>query len=261
MAGEREEHVVERRPVQRDVLDRDPGVVEAAHRLEQDGRTLAPDRDPDQSGIRGRPSARRRRAPAASRPHETGARRRRGARAPRRRSCPSAPPTSLRRSRSRGRSPRCDRRGWSASSRYCVQSRSVVPSFWRSRISSHSTRRLRGSRPVVGSSMKSTLGCPTRLAPTSSRRRMPPEYVLAVRCAASARSKRSSTSCARLRASAAEQVVQPSDHLEVLEAGEVLVDGCELAGEADHGPQQLGVADDVEPAPRSPTPRRARAAW
>ena len=34
--------------------------------------------------------------------------------------------------------------------------------------------RLRGSRPVVGSSRKSTGGAATRLAARSSRRRMPP---------------------------------------------------------------------------------------
>ena len=42
-------------------------------------------------------------------------------------------------------------------------------------------------------------------------------------------------------------VVQAADHLEVLEAGQVLVDGRVLAGEADLGAQRRGVAHDVEP--------------
>ena len=45
----------------------------------------------------------------------------------------------------------------------------------RARMASHSSMRLRGSRPVVGSSSSSRRGEPTRLAPRSSRRRMPPE--------------------------------------------------------------------------------------
>ncbi len=79
----------------------------------------------------------------------------------------------------------------------------VVPSLTSSRITSHISRRPFGSSPVVGSSRNSTWGRPTRLAPRSSRRRMPPEYVFAVRCAASVSSNRSSTSSARRLASAA----------------------------------------------------------
>ncbi len=89
----------------------------------------------------------------------------------------------------------------SASSRYCVVSRSVVPSPTRSSIRPQSSIRERGSRPVLGSSMISTSGRPTRLAPRSRRRRMPPEYVRTRRSAASLRPSRSSTSPARARAS------------------------------------------------------------
>jgi len=64
---------------------------------------------------------------------------------------------------------------WSASSMYWVVSSSVVPSATSSRITAHSPLRLRGSRPVVGSSRNSTGGWPTRLAARSRRRRMPPE--------------------------------------------------------------------------------------
>ena len=64
---------------------------------------------------------------------------------------------------------------WSASSRYCVVSRSVVHEPASSWMISHITERLRGSSPVVGSSRNSTSGRPMRLAARSSRRRIPPE--------------------------------------------------------------------------------------
>src|SRR2546430_6194702 len=50
----------------------------------------------------------------------------------------------------------------SASSRYCVVSRTVVPPSTSSRIVRHSSLRLCRSRPVVGSSRKSTGGRETR---------------------------------------------------------------------------------------------------
>jgi predicted ATPase len=65
----------------------------------------------------------------------------------------------------------------------------------------HTSVRLRGSSPVVGSSRYSSRGLPTRLAAKSSRRRIPPEYVLAGRAAASESSKRASSSRARALAS------------------------------------------------------------
>ena len=42
-------------------------------------------------------------------------------------------------------------------------------------------------------------------------------------------------------------MVELPDHLEVLEAGQVLVDRGVLAGEPDLGPQRVGVLDDVQP--------------
>ena len=90
---------------------------------------------------------------------------------------------------------------WSASSRYCVVRRMVAPSFTRSRRYAHRSRRFAGSRPVVGSSSRSTRGRATSPAPRSTRRRMPPEYVLSGRSAASASDTRSSTSVARSAAS------------------------------------------------------------
>src|SRR5919106_943826 len=55
----------------------------------------------------------------------------------------------------------------SASSRYCVVRRTVVPSATSSRIISHNSFRLRRSRPVVGSSRNRTCGRWTRADLTS----------------------------------------------------------------------------------------------
>ena len=52
--------------------------------------------------------------------------------------------------------------------------------------------------------------------------------------------------CALLRLGRAE-LVEASEHPEVLAAGEVLVDGCVLAGEPDQAPHCLGLTRDVEP--------------
>jgi hypothetical protein len=64
---------------------------------------------------------------------------------------------------------------WSASSRYWVQSRIVVPSATSARAISQTWLRERGSSPVVGSSRNISRGVTTMLAAMSSRRRMPPE--------------------------------------------------------------------------------------
>ena len=87
---------------------------------------------------------------------------------------------------------------WSASSRYCVQSRIVVPSAASARAISHTWLRDRGSRPVVGSSRNITRGVTTMLAAMSTRRRMPPEKCFTSRPPASAMPKASSSSSARL---------------------------------------------------------------
>src|SRR6266542_398274 len=63
----------------------------------------------------------------------------------------------------------------SASSRYWVVSKIVTPSPTSPRTMSHMTRRLRGSRPAVGSSRKMIRGSPTSVIARSSRRRSPPE--------------------------------------------------------------------------------------
>jgi hypothetical protein len=88
----------------------------------------------------------------------------------------------------------------SASSRYCVVSRTVVPLATTIRMMSQTWLRLRGSRPVVGSSRNSRSGVLRMLAPMSRRRRMPPEYFFTCRSAASVRPKASSSCAARSRA-------------------------------------------------------------
>ncbi len=79
----------------------------------------------------------------------------------------------------------------------------VEPSATRLRMTAGMSSRLLGSRPVVGSSRKITSGRPTSDAARSSRRRMPPEYVFAVRSAASPRSNHASRTRARAFASRA----------------------------------------------------------
>ena len=64
---------------------------------------------------------------------------------------------------------------WSASSRYWVVRKTVFPSAFSLRTSSQIALRLTGSRPVVGSSRKSTSGRWIRAEARSSLRRMPPE--------------------------------------------------------------------------------------
>src|SRR5438270_1419227 len=63
---------------------------------------------------------------------------------------------------------------WSASSRYWVVSKMVTPSCTSSRMICHIVWRLRGSRPVVGSSRKISRGCPIRVIARSRRRFIPP---------------------------------------------------------------------------------------
>src|SRR6266545_3951261 len=85
----------------------------------------------------------------------------------------------------------------SASSRYWVVRKMVTPLVARSWMTCHMVWRLRGSRPVVGSSRNRMRGSPMRLIARSRRRVMPPEYVPARLVAASARSNRSSSSVVR----------------------------------------------------------------
>lgn len=89
----------------------------------------------------------------------------------------------------------------SASSRYCVVRRTVVPRAARSRTTCHTSMRACGSSPVVGSSRNTIGGLPMRLIAMSRRRRMPPEYVETLRSPAAVSEKRSSSWSATTRGS------------------------------------------------------------
>ena len=71
---------------------------------------------------------------------------------------------------------------------------------------------------------------------------MPPEYVLAVRWAASVQLEALEELLAPPPGLGRRHVVQPPDHLEVLQAGQVLVHRGVLPGEADHVPELLRLA-------------------
>ena len=76
--------------------------------------------------------------------------------------------------------------------------------------------------------------------------------------AASARSNRSSSSAARSPAPGAAQVVQVRHQPQVLLAGEQLVDGGELAGDADRGPDRVRLARPGRGRPPGSRPASAR---
>ena len=135
---------------------------------------------------------------------------------------------------------------WSASSRYWVVSSSVVPPATSSWMTSQSCWRLRGSRPVVGSSMNITGGLTTSAAARSSLRRIPPEYVLEGRFAASVEVEPLQQLVGPLPGRLRAELVELADHLDVLAAGQVLVDGGELAGQADLPPHLVGVLQYVD---------------
>ena len=114
--------------------------------------------------------------------------------------------------------------------------------------------RLRGSRPVVGSSRNSTGGRDDERGGEVE----PPPHAARVGLRGALRGVGEVEALeqlvgARARLGAAE-VVELADHLEVLEAGQVLVDRGVLAGEADLRAQRVGVAHDVE----ARDPRAAR---
>ena len=134
----------------------------------------------------------------------------------------------------------------SASSRYCVVRKMVTPSATRRRTMSHMVRRLRGSRPAVGSSRKTMRGV------TDERHREVEPALHAARVGG-------------------ERLLRGLDEVELLEqlgdarAGDLgfgrwrrramscrfsspvmqAVDRRELAGQADHGAHVFRVADDV----------------
>ena len=145
---------------------------------------------------------------------------------------------------------------WSASSRYCVVSSSVVPPATRPRTMSHISARALGSRPVVGSSRNSTAGFPIRLAARSRRRRMPPEYVLTARFAASVRSKRPSRSSARRRAAFAVSLLSCPIMTRLARPVQIFVERRVLAGQSDRAANRRGFRHHIAAEhPRAPPVR------
>ena len=124
----------------------------------------------------------------------------------------------------------------SASSRYWVVSKTVVPSASSSSMRSHIASRLRGSRPVVGSSRKSTDGRRSgswRCRAVGACHRSSPSRL------GRQRQRGRSARAARARGwrASAAHVEEPADVLHVLAPGEALVDRGVLAGEADASPR------------------------
>ena len=168
---------------------------------------------------------------------------------------------ALARSRGRGRSPRScppagrPRRGTASSA-----ARSSPPATSPS-IISHSCSRLRGSRPGrrlveeqhrrLGDERRRQVEPPAHAARVGLRR--PVRRVDAGRSARAAR-------CPAPSPTRAARAVQPAHHRQVLEPGQVLVDGRVLAGEPDPLAQPRRVAHDVEPDHARAFRRRASAA-
>ena len=164
----------------------------------------------------------------------------------RRRPAPSARVACPRRSRDPGRSPRSGARAGRPRRGIAWSGRPSSPRRRASRSPPRALSRLRRSSPVVGSSRKSSGGRATSAAARSSRRRIPPEYVLTRRSPSSASAEVGEQLARALLRRTAAEVVQAPDHLEVLEAAEVLVHGGVLAGEADSLADELRLRDDVE---------------
>ena len=115
--------------------------------------------------------------------------------------------------------------------------------------------RVCGSRPIVGSSRKSTRGECSRPRAISSRRFMPPENVRTRLARRSARPTISSTASIRVATSARRHAVQLGVEAEVLRRRQVVVEGRVLEDEADPAADAQRLGDDVEPGDRARAPR------
>ena len=136
-------------------------------------------------------------------------------------------------------------------------SSSVVPSACSSRMKSHTSMRLRGSRPGRRLVEEQDVG------PADEARGEveAPAHAARVGLGGATRGLGQAEPLEHLAAAAARlglrQVVEAPDQLEVLEPGEVLVDRGALAGEPDAEPQLLRVAHDVEAVDLGAAARRA----
>ena len=141
----------------------------------------------------------------------------------------------------------------SASSRYWVVRKTVTPSSCASaRTSSHSAVRLRMSRPVVGSSRKSTDGRCTSASARSRRRFMPPDSLAILRVATSASPTRSSSSSPRRARSRRPSPCSAPCSCRCSRAREHRVERDLLQRGADHAPHGVRLGRHVEAADRGP---------
>ena len=194
------------------------------------------------SGVTAAPSASReqRARPRRAAPGRAGARAASPARP-----TPSAAPACPRRSRLPRSITAIRPASWSASSRYCVQSRIVVPWPASARTMSQTWLRERGSSPVVGSSRNSSSGVTTMLAGDVE----PPAHAAGVvldqpagRVGEAERVEQlvgARFACGR---AVAEQAPEQD---QVLASGQLLVDRRELAGQADAPAHRVRLRDDV----------------
>ena len=125
--------------------------------------------------------------------------------------------------------------------------RTVVPSSTIASIVSHRAMRLRGSSPVVGSSRKITGGSATSAAARSRRLPHAARVGLHKPVARLVELEAVEQSARPLGRALLAEVIEAPDHLEVLEAGQVLVDRGVLPRQADLRAQRRGVVLDVEP--------------
>ena len=120
-------------------------------------------------------------------------------------------------------------------------------------MTSQSPRRLAGSRPVVGSSRKSTVGPPDEAGREVEAAAHAARVGPGGRPPASVEVERARAARRRARARRGRpEVQQAADHLEVLATGQVLVDRGVLAGQADGGPNRVRLAEDVVAGHRRP---------
>ena len=251
VTGERQEDIVEGRAPQRDVVDSDAGFVEPADGLGDRASAIA-QRNADERRPRrraARPRSRRaRRPPRSPLPFP-----RAEPPAARRRPCAfSSRGCSLRDHVARGRSPRSGRRAGrprrgtaSSAARWC---RSVTSAS----IASHSAdaaAEVEAGRRLVEEEhgrSRDERGGEVETPPHASR------YPCDGPVARVGEAEVCEQLCRALARRAAAEVVEPPDHLEVLEAGQILVDGGVLAGE----PDLLANAGASRTTSKPTTPRR-----
>ena len=150
---------------------------------------------------------------------------------------------------------------WSASSRYWVVSRTVVPAATSARTAAQTSVRPRGSSPVVGSSRNSTGGGGSarprgRAAAASRRSTWPTGLRAGVR-----EPEPLQQLVGAARARAAPEVVQAAEQHQVLPAAEHLVDRGVLADQPDPPADGRRVASRRRSRPPRRGRRRPAAGW